>query len=210
MSMVSALLAGLSLLACNAAVVRNSNVQNITPVSAGPSQARSNEISLKVEPKNSKERIIWVGESSGIRIRWTTIDLYAQSASGMERLFAPLVRKGFEDYIALQTEGNQRAVPQGCEYERDFKILSVVGTLVSFEDSYYAFCGGAHPELDTRFTIVDLARSGDLQYAHGEDMPMMDADMKRLGKIVRLTDYFNEQDILNALLADPVVKKSLV
>ena len=38
---------------------------------------------------------------------------------------------------------------------------------------------------------------------------MMNVDLAKPGKIVKLTDYFAEQDVLQALLADRVVQKAI-
>ncbi len=151
---------------------------------------------------------IWRGENHGIEIRWTTVDLFAKSGPTVERIWGPLVQKGFEDFAAVLAGGpsgkKDRAV--NCSYERRFKILSIVGTLVSFEDQYSDDCGGAHPSADTRFTTVDLSKPDNLLYARQEDTPMMNVDLGKTGKIIKLTDYFPEQDVLQALLADHIIQ----
>lgn len=202
------LLICLNWLGCNSAPPTLMN----TTTSTQPNQASQRD----AQP-SSIEKTIWKGESGGMPIEWTTVDLYAQSAAGTESVFAPLVKKGFEDFAAVQVEGDQPETAQtikqgqveGCEYGRDFEVLSVVGTLVSFEDQYHDHCGGSHPSADTRFTTVDLAKPGQVLYARGKDTPMMNVDPANLGKVVKLTDYFAEQNILRALLADPVIKKAL-
>jgi len=154
---------------------------------------------------------IWRGESHGIEIHWTTVDLFAKSDAKIERIWAPLVQKGFADFVAALTGGPPATKDRvlHCSYERRFKILSVVGTLVSFEDQYSDDCGGAHPSADTRFTTVDLSKPGNVQYARQEDTPMMNIDLAKPGKVTKLTDYFAEQDVLQALLADHVIQKAL-
>lgn len=50
---------------------------------------------------------------------------------------------------------------EGCEYDVfRGKVLSVVGTFVSFELDEGSYCGGASPSHSTTLTTVDLARGG--------------------------------------------------
>lgn len=205
----------LVLLACTLSYGCNSASQS--NLIQGASPARTPEPRKETQQNSLPQStivgdVIWKGESSGLNIRWTTVDLYMQTATGVQGIWEPLVEKGFEDYEAISADdGTGEPLPvMDCDYERNFVVLSVVGTLVSFEDSYYVGCEReAHPSIDTRFTTIDLAKSGDLLYALGQDTPMMDVDLTSSGKIVKLTDYFAEVDILRALLADRVVQKAL-
>jgi hypothetical protein len=174
-----------------------------TPTAAIPTQ------SSQAQTQNVSGRAIWNGMSDGFGIRWTKDDLFVQSASGLERIWAPLAKRGFDEFAADmnrvgQTEGGRT---NNCDYQRDFEVLSIVGALVSFQDDEYSDCGGAHPTTERRFTMVDLTSPGQVFYGHGENA--MDADFKKPGKVVKLTDYFTESDILNALLADHVIKQAL-
>jgi hypothetical protein len=156
--------------------------------------------------------LIWQGENKGVRFRWTSSDFYMQLPNGWQAIFGPLVEKGFDDFVRVTTGGNQASVRESdlrCVYERDFRVLSVVGTLVSFEDRYYDYCGGAHPTSDTRFTTVDVGKTGDLVYVAGTDTPMMDVDPERLGRIVSLSDYFADEELLRALLSDSVIRTAI-
>lgn len=153
--------------------------------------------------------IIWSGTSGGINLWWTTTDLYFGSSSGIQRIWEPMAEKWVEESVAIEENDPYDPTPaiRNCGYDRHFKVLSVVGSLVSFEDSYLITCErAAHPDIDTRFTTIDLAKSGHLSYSSDS----MDVDLANLGKIIKLTDYFAEEDILRALLADRVVQKALV
>ncbi len=154
--------------------------------------------------------VIWSGESGGVRVVWTTSDLYRRSASETESIWAPLVQKGFEDFVAVVIgDKPEMHNSERCRYERTFKVLSVVGAVVSFEDQYKDDCGGAHPSADTRFTTIDLSKPGEVRYAREEDSPMMNVDLAKLGKVSRLSDYFSERDILQALTAEPNIQKAI-
>jgi hypothetical protein len=119
-----------------------------------------------------------------------------------------LAEKGFKEYSALLR--SDPTVPTknigACSYERRFKVLSVVGPLLSFEDYEFSTCEReAHPEADTRYTAVDLLRSGDATYAPGG----LNVDIGKPSRFAKLTDFFPEEEILSALLADSLIKKAL-
>src|SRR5215510_8359349 len=112
-------------------------------------QTAAPEQSSQPEPQQTGETI-WEGQSSGISIRWSTVDLFAKASGKTEPIWGPLVQKGFEDFTAVVVDGDHTKGPRlRCSYERRFKILSIVGPLVSFEDQYSDDCGGAHPSADT-------------------------------------------------------------
>lgn len=161
-------------------------------------------------PQGSQEitgKTIWKGVSGGTEIEWTTDDLFAKSGNKVERMFESLAKRGYDEFLADVAANKTKGVTGKCDYRRDFEVLSIVGTLVSFTDDEYSDCGGAHPTTQTRFTMIDLARPGEVVYGQGENA--MDVDLQKPGKAVKLTDYFNESDILNALLADRVIKRAL-
>ncbi len=161
--------------------------------------------------KGPAEKIIWTGQSGGFTIRWAASDIRAQpSGKTRQVLFSviPLAQKGFEDFSTSMKDPDAGA--EDCSYERNFRVLSVVGSIVSFEDVYYSFCQGwAHPSVETRFTAIDLAKPGAIAYTNTGGFPPIDVDMSKPGKVVKLTGFFPEYEILKALLADSVIKKAL-
>lgn len=161
--------------------------------------------------KGPAEKTIWTGQSGGFVIHWTTSDIRAQSSGKAGQvLFSviPLAQRGFEDFSATMKDPDAGA--EDCLYERNFRILSVVGSIVSFEDVYDSFCRGwAYPSAETRFTAIDLAKPGEIAYTNTGGFPPIDVDLSKLGKVVKLTDFFSEDEILKALLADSVIKKAL-
>lgn len=156
---------------------------------------------------------IWIGQSGGFIMRWTTSDISAQlSDKNAQMLFSviPLAKRGFEVFSAVMKDPGAGTAGADCSYERSFRVLSVVGSLVSLEDGSYAFCQGwAHPAMETRWTAIDLAKPGDVAYASTDGLAPIDIDLTKLGKVVMLTDVFAEDAILNALLADPIIKQAL-
>ena len=147
-------------------------------------EVKSAERGKRLVRPEGAEKLIWAGSRTGVSLRWTTADLYSRSAGGKEkRHLSPLAQKEVEEFIASLDPGDR-----GCEYGFSFRLLSVVGDLVSFAAHSGLFCGGAHPTLGVEFGVVNLAAG-----ATG----------------ARLTDLFPESEILVAMLADPVVKKAL-
>jgi hypothetical protein len=169
----------------------------------------------KVVEKRVGDQLIWRGRSGDFILTWRTSDIRATLADKpAQGAFSvhPVVKRDFEAFLASQRASGRRegTNAEACTYERTFKILSVVGSLLSLEDAYYAFCQGwAHPAVETRFTALDLAKPGELAYADGAAFPPIDLDVSRLGKAVNLTDIAAESDILSALLNDSVIRKAL-
>jgi hypothetical protein len=115
---------------------------------------------------------IWVGESGGVRIEWTTQGIAARRPDGT----------AIDLFDRSQGES-------GCEGDQTLRLLSVVGSIVSYEESEGTTCeGAAHPSAITLYAAVDAAHPG---------------------KKVRLTDLFPDADVLRALVADSVVKRHL-
>jgi len=79
-----------------------------------------------------------------------------------------------------------------CETSAWGKLLSVVGTIVSFETSVGGYCtGAAHGFADTTFNVVDLARNGNSQPGD-----------------VTLYDFFDKAQVQRALDADPCLRQT--
>ena len=171
--------------------------------------ARPNENSQREVRQKITGRSIWKGVSAGFQIEWTTSDLFSTSGETVETIFRSLAKRGYEEFEAdiNRTDHTKGAPLNNCDYRRDFKVRSIVGSLITFEDTEYSDCGGAHPSTDMRFTLIDLSRPGEVFYGQGDNA--MDADLQKPGKVVKITDYFAESDLLNALLADRVIKRAL-
>jgi hypothetical protein len=152
---------------------------------------------------------IWTGRSGGFMIHWTTLDISAQSQQNAQVLFSvlPLAKRGFEAFLTAMKDPGAVAEGADCSYERHFRVLSVVGSLISVEDAYYAFCQDwAHPAVETRWTAIDLAKPGEVTYAGADGVAPIEVDPTKPGKVVRLTDFFAEDEIRTALLADSLIK----
>jgi hypothetical protein len=128
------------------------------PTSTGAAKAR---------PSTSS---IWAGESGGLHVEWTPQGIAVRQPGG----------KSVDLFERSKGE-------QGCEGEQTDRLLSVVGSIVSYEEFVGTTCeGAAHPSAITFYAAVDAAHPGQK---------------------LRLTDLFADADVLRALLADAVVKR---
>lgn len=150
---------------------------------------------------------IWTGTSGGFAIRWTTADLQARPVKKPGRLAfsaAELSRRGFRTFISPPNlDGSEKRV----NYERKFTLLAVVGSILSLKDElYYEIIPSAHPGGETRFTAIDLAKSGKVSDPWAVEEGL---NPKKLGKVAKLTDYFPEKEVLKALLSNAIIQEAL-
>ncbi len=130
---------------------------------------------------NIAQAVIWEGESAGFNIRWTKSEITATTSFG-EQVFSTtqLAQKTFEADFLMDNP---------CEYQRNFALLSVVGSIATISDTENIGCNTMmRPNIDHNFRVIDLAKSA---------------------QAVKLTDLFLESDILAALLNDKIIKLSL-
>lgn len=157
---------------------------------------------------NQADRTIWAGRSGGYALRWSTTEIKATSMNTPTdvRFSAKAIAgKAFDEYKAIMTSIEEPSTPQ-CTYERTFTLLSVVGSIITLRDNYYSSCSGeAHPAGETRLLALDLAKTGGVSY--DEEMHI---DINHPGQVIKLTDLFPEADIVQALLADPFVRKNML
>lgn len=129
---------------------------------------------------------IWQGISDGYTIIWNWKDVVA-SAGGKGAARFSLHDLLEHDWVMSFPEPE---FARGCSSEYSIRILSVVGSLISMEQSEYGECpGAAHPGLLTSYEVITLANPD---------------------RRIPLTHYFDENDIYQALINDGIVKKVLV
>jgi hypothetical protein len=134
------------------------------------------------------QQVIWRGRSGGYDVEWTDRDISARRASGA-LVFSASRIVGAE---FAQMQGDHDGEVPLREYERKYRLLSVVGSIISLEEATYCDCGGAHPISWTRFVSYDLARGG---VAHPQP--------------VAATDVVPEAVLLRALTADPIIRQAM-
>ncbi len=125
-----------------------------------------------VDASPSATAPIWSGESGGVRIEWTANGIFLAAAEG-----------GKVDLF-----DRSKSEP-GCDGEQSDRLLSVVGSLVSYEEFVGTTCEqAAHPSAVTLYVAVDAG--------HRDKKPS-------------LTDFFADADLVRALSADPLVRRHL-
>lgn len=175
-------------------------------VSISPTQSATGFVTRPITGAelNGAQRMIWTGRSAGFTIQWSTTDINARRAGGALLFSAKsLAQTGFKEFRDINTDSTTGQADK-CVYQRNFTLLSVVGSIISFRDNNYSSCEGeAHPAGETRYTAIDLVKPGAVSYKDE-----MEFDLNDPGKAVKLTDIFDETDIFNALRADSLVKEA--
>ncbi len=192
-----------------ALAVSCSSSEERTPLPTGASRSPrlENESSPSQTLPNLDEVEIWKGVINGLSLRWTTKDLYIEAPSGAERIFSLMVKSDIERL--RKDRGSQSGEASDCEYVRHYKLLSVVDPLISFEDEFAIGCGRARPSSSFRFTTIDVNKAAELLQARDNIVPLGQFNITRPGPIVRLTDYFEEADIVAAMIANPQIANAI-
>lgn len=101
----------------------------------------------------SAQAAIWRGQSAGFDVAWTERDITASRAG---RVVFSARRITDAEYARMQGDHDEEVPIR--EFERRYRLLSVVGSILSLEEATYCDCGGAHPISWTRFVSYDVAR----------------------------------------------------
>jgi hypothetical protein len=135
------------------------------------------------------QQVIWRGRSAGYDVTWSDRDVAARRASDGALVFSARSITDAE-WREMQSDHDE-AVPVR-EYERKYRLLSVVGSILSLEEATYCDCGGAHPISWTRFVSYDVAR-GTVARPHP----------------VAATEVVPEAALLRALTADRLIRQAM-
>jgi len=133
-------------------------------------------------PLTSVAKTLWQDSSGGLHFRWMTDDIVVTNKGKPVFSARSVAQAKFTaDFFPLSTF-------KACEYERELKLLSVVGAIASFAQAERVECQGISPSsLEVQMYSLDMGT----------------------GEPVKLTDFFSEAALLKALLKDGVVKKAL-
>jgi hypothetical protein len=142
------------------------------------------------QQKREAEKPIWSGQSGGFTIQWTTAELLARPTKSPAQIVFSAKSITERDWKNVEEDRAE------YDYDRSFQLLSVVGSIVSYDDTEYCACGGAHPSMTDEYRAIDLAQPGKV----GD---------KKSRKAAKLNDLFPESDLLKALLADPLIRKAV-
>lgn len=132
------------------------------------------------------EKEIWSGKSDGFTIHWTPKDIRAIRLYGPGQVVYSLRGETRRTHESWSREWDE---PGACTLSKSAKVLSVVGPYLSMRHDTYSYCkGAAHPALLAEFKAMDL---------------------RQPEKEITLTDIFPDDEVLKALLNDPIVKRTL-
>jgi hypothetical protein len=160
----------------------------------------------------SKETIIWSGQSGGFAIRWSDTDINAHPvakpsaiAFSTKTIGEQASKAWFESQKQYEEPGEEEySAENNCDFGTSYRLFSIVGPLLTFEYSESAVCSfAAHPDLQVRLITFDLSKSGDLLFSTSE------LDSANPGKAVLLTDFFAEAQILTALLQSRLIQQEI-
>ncbi len=147
---------------------------------------------------------IWSGSSAGYEVRWTASEIDVRR--GDRRVFSARewANEGLTHFIAANRSAGETRAPD-CNYRRSIRIVSMVGSMLSLEDSSEISCRQeAHPGGMTRLITVDLSKSGSLAHAGGDALGQVDTAKPE--RAVLLTSLFPAADVLAALAAASPVR----
>jgi hypothetical protein len=158
----------------------------------------------------SSEKLIWSGESGGFPIKWTDQEISVHNKD-RSLVFSTktLAEQASKEWFKAQremedTEDEEFSSEKNCEFGSNYRLFSVVGSILTFEYSESAVCSfAAHPDVQVRLTSFDLKKNGEVTFSTGE------LDLSNRNNEILLTDVFPEKEILQALLEDKIIKKEL-
>lgn len=135
------------------------------------------------------QQVIWRGRSGGYDVTWSERDISARRVADGRLVFSVRAMADRE-WGNLRSDDDEEV--QVREYEARYRLLSVVGSVVSLEEATYCDCGGVHPILSTRFVAYDLAR-GTVARPHA----------------VSAAEIAPEAALLRALAADRLIRQAM-
>lgn len=145
------------------------------------------------------EEVIWQGTSKKFNLRWTTSDLVIIHPSGREeRLFSGISGE-------LKRARIHPPVSSGCSIFSTFRVRSIVGSILSFQDTYYIGCEDiVYVEKKEITAAVDIARSTD--FFDPVEVRILTGKRSRA---VDLRSFFSDDEIFKALMKTPEIRETL-
>jgi hypothetical protein len=145
--------------------------------------------------KQETDQVIWAGESGGFKIHWTDRDIQVHPLKSPNRVVFSARSLAQQEFARIKASEKKYGLKERyCEIVASYGIFSVVGSILSLFEGGHVDCEGtAHPSHSSRYIAIDLKKPGGFTK-----------------KRVKLTDYFPEEAIYQALLADPRVRRDLV
>jgi hypothetical protein len=96
-------------------------------------ESRPEEGSPAARQKQETAKAIWVGESGGFKIRWTKVNIQAHPLKSPNRVVFSARSLAQKDFALFCAEEKKYGFKERfCEVVYSYKILSVVGSILSF------------------------------------------------------------------------------
>ncbi|NOK17380.1 hypothetical protein HMI50_10115 [Corallococcus carmarthensis] len=138
---------------------------------------------LSAAPAPKSQPLTWKVTGSDVTFEMSDKDVRA--LRGGKEVFGLLSRK--KDFLEnFEPDPEDTRDPSDWEAYQSFKVLSVVGPWVSYEESSSGYTGGAHPYAHSSYVTWDVTKDKGA---------------------FSLLDVFPEKEVLKALKADGFVKK---
>jgi hypothetical protein len=182
-----------------------SPVENVHPEAANtpPPVKVSPTIEPPKEPPAVPDeiKINWQGSTNSFYLDWNGKDLLVQLKGGIKQKILSRMSENFCRVLHKDPES------RNCRCGNSFRLASVVGNIVSFEDESDFSCAGSY--LYWRYASLDLEKSGDYIYPTLVEFGDEEASKVRTSKVVAITDLFSEADVLAALLANSQISRDI-
>jgi hypothetical protein len=132
--------------------------------------------------------IFWKGHSGNFNVEWSGHDLQAFRPADPRSSVLDMRQVAQSDWKQISEGPPGKPITASFNY----RVLSLVGPVLSIEEDDYCDCGGAHPTAGKMFRAIDLPGSQAAKAAPEE-----------------ITSLFPAETVYQALRADSAVKKAL-
>lgn len=163
-------------------------------------QFENNSERVSATPYPDVIELNWSASIKGSSFEWDGKDLFVQRRGEKKQgIFSQLARNNF-------LSASKEITVSGCEFSHYFSLLSVVGSIVSFEHETGVICG--IPVSDWRFSSLELDKAGEFIYPTQEKSAKKEANGLP-SKIVSLLELFSDDEITAALLANQRISQEI-
>ncbi|MCA1624500.1 MAG: hypothetical protein LC768_07465, partial [Acidobacteria bacterium] len=180
--------------------------------SVHPTKAEIIETSPTRNIDEDIEKKIWNGESDGFKIRWTTKDIYVESDKGVEKVFSYYTERLFEKNYKYEREYSEKLGKyiqtkkilemENCSVWFDGEIASLVGSTMTIETEVFLACGIM--QYYKHLVVLNLNKPKSFKLISDTK-----EDEEFVGSSVKLTEFFSDEQILEALLKNNKVRAAI-
>lgn len=179
-----------------------------TKTSFETSAPNSFEIAAPKPETYRNENLIWQGESGDYQIYWTEKDIYVEKDGQSKKLFTDFTKKYYDinfKYETVYSEKLDKIVKtkelNSCLISIDGQIISAVGNYLTLEIEEFFLCGIV--QYNTHWIVFDLENLDKIKFS------INTAGNYAAQVGVKITDIFDDKQILKELLKNIEIKKSI-